>query len=221
MSDNTATQIAAAIGQLGSGDISMLGTGVGNLVTMAAARAGMSIGEMLTGGINGNTTDQLMASLVEFMQEWGASTNNVVRSQIAGLFGVNVSDLISSLNLNTSNVVGTSVTSNQALSKLSGKMSNGFSYGAIMSGNGAVTVAEAVNNMLSNAVLSMGNALVDNGYQYLTYRAAEIVGDLTESMADYSVTANIINRVANGVKIASLVGAGIENLYDLTKGTAS
>lgn len=69
MSENTATQIAAAIGQLGSGDISMLGTGVGNLVTMAAARAGMSIGEMLTGGINGSTTDQLMASLVEFMQE--------------------------------------------------------------------------------------------------------------------------------------------------------
>lgn len=90
-----------------------------------------------------------------------------------------------------------------------------------MSGNGAVTVAEAVNNMLSNAVLSMGNALVDNGYQYLTYRAAEIVGKMTESMANYSATANIINRVASGVKIASLVGAGIENLYDLTKGTAS
>ena len=69
MSENTATQIAAAIGQLGSGDVSMLGTGVGNLITMAAARAGMSIGDMLTGGINANITDQLMASMVDFMQE--------------------------------------------------------------------------------------------------------------------------------------------------------
>lgn len=218
MSDSTASSIAAALGAIGSGDVSVLGSDVGNLITMAAARAGMSIGDILTGGLTANITDELMASMVDFMQEWGATTNNVVRSQIAGLFGVNVSDLISSLNVKVNNVVGNNITSNQALGKLTGKMTNSFSYGNIMSGNGGVTVTEALDNMLDNAMLNMGAALADNGYQYLLYKTSDLIANATGGMFSGG---NIVNTVASAVKVASLIGAGAENLIDIINGTSS
>ena len=94
LSDSTATSIAQAIGYLGSGNIEALsGTNMLNLVTMAASRAGLDIGSILTNGLNDKTTNKLLESLVRYMVELGSSNSNVVKSELAQTFGLSFADL--------------------------------------------------------------------------------------------------------------------------------
>lgn len=103
LSEASAQSIAQAIGYLGSGNISALGgTNMLNLVTMAASRAGMDIGSILTGGLNNKSTDLLMKSLVEYMVELGGNSSNVVKSELAQTFGLTYSDLVAAKQLNSS-----------------------------------------------------------------------------------------------------------------------
>lgn len=110
------------------------------------------------------------------------------------------------------------LTSNQALGKLGSKMSSGFSLGAIMSGNGYVALAEAANNIFSNALLSMGSAIADSPLQLGIYKTAGLLGDLTSGMKGVG---GIVHDVAQAAKLAVAVSAGAENLYNLLSGTSS
>lgn len=125
---------------------------------------------------------------------------------------------MSSLNVNASNIQGNMLTSNQALGKLGSKMSSGFSLGAILSGNGYVALAEAANNIFSNALLSMGSAIADSPLQLGIYKTAGLLGDLTSGMKGVG---GIVHDVAQAAKLAVAVSAGAENLYNIFSGGMS
>ena len=84
-----------------------------------------------------------------------------------------------------------------------------------MSGNGYVALAEAANNLFSNALLGIGSAIADNPLQLGIYKAAGLLGDLTSSMKGVG---SIIHDVAQTAKVAVAVSAGAENLYDILSG---
>ena len=102
MNKGTIDSLAAALNELGSGDISHLGSGISNLVLMGAARAGLDYGALLNNGLTPEITDKLMQSIASYMQEMGANQSNVVRSQLGNLFGVSITDIIASNNLRAS-----------------------------------------------------------------------------------------------------------------------
>ena len=94
LSEATATNIAQAIGYLGSGNIEALSSSnLQNLLVMAASRRGLNYADLLTSGLSAEKTDVLMQSLVEYMTEIGTTSSNVVRSQFAQTFGLSYSDL--------------------------------------------------------------------------------------------------------------------------------
>ena len=103
LSETTAAALAQALGYLGSGNVEGLsGTNLQNLLVMAASRSGYNYADLLTGGLNAQSTDALMRALVEYMIEIGNSGSNVVRSQFAQTFGITYSDLKAAQQLSTS-----------------------------------------------------------------------------------------------------------------------
>ena len=74
---------------------------MGTLFTMAAASTGQNIGEMLVEGLDADTTNKLLGSVVSFLQTIvNNNANNVTKAEMAKIFGVSMSDLIALSNLN-------------------------------------------------------------------------------------------------------------------------
>lgn len=219
LSDSAVNSIATALGYLGSGDVSSLvGTNIGNLMAMAISRSNLSYADVLKGGLNVENTDQIMSSLVEYLQYIADSSNNVVMNQLAKLFGMSVSDIQASKNVNVDQVVGNNLSYEGGLSKLASRLSSDFSLGSIMSGNGAITIAEYYDNILKNSLFSMGSAIADNGWQYGIYKVADVTEKLTSGMV--GSVAKAANKVASITKWGSIAAAGIENLIDVFSGTS-
>ena len=140
MDQSTVTSIASAVGKLAAGDISALTDGsYGNLLVMAANQAGLSIADILSDGLNASESDSLMLAMVNYMSDlYGSTDSRVVQQQLAGVYGVNASDLKAATNLasKTSKVYGRSLSYNDALARLytmAGTMSSRMSTGEMMS----------------------------------------------------------------------------------------
>lgn len=105
MSNSAVNSIAGALGQIAAGQISGLtGGGSGNLVIMAANNAGLSLSDILAGGLTDQSTNMLLNAMVEYLAGIYNETkgNNVVQQQFASVFGITASDLKSAANLNRS-----------------------------------------------------------------------------------------------------------------------
>ena len=102
-SDQGISLIADAINSLGSGNVEALSSNENamNLVAMSASRIGLNIGEILNNGLDSNTTNQLLCSMVEYLQEIARNSedNQVAKNALAGAFGLTMSDIRSVTNL--------------------------------------------------------------------------------------------------------------------------
>lgn len=122
MSDTAVSSIASVIGQLAAGQIDSITNGsTGNLLVMAANKAGLSISDILANGLDANSSNSLMTAMVSYMSDLYSSSNNkVVQQQLASAFGVSASDLKAAANLSTSlnNVSSQSLTNAGMLQRL-------------------------------------------------------------------------------------------------------
>lgn len=100
---STAQSLASAIGSLGSGNIDALSnSNINNLLVLAASRAGLSYGDLLTSGLNAESVNNLLYYLVSYLAEIGSQNNNIVKSQLANVFGIDITDLVAASNLQSS-----------------------------------------------------------------------------------------------------------------------
>lgn len=161
LSDTTVGNIAQAMGYLATGNVQGLeSSGMQNLVVMAASRAGLSYADMLTRGINLDETNKLLGSMVEYLQQIGSSTNQVVKNQYASTFGVSISDLRAAGNLNSNDVkiIGDTLLSyGGAMGELNTQLNT---IGQRMS------LAEKLSNISDNASFSMFSNIADNPALY-------------------------------------------------------
>jgi len=97
MSEEAISNIATAIGQIYSGNVSGINENMQNLMAMSAARSGQSYAEILMGNRAGGVND-LLKSMVEYLAEIADDTNNVVRTAHGSVFGMSLSDLRSAQN---------------------------------------------------------------------------------------------------------------------------
>lgn len=107
MSADTISSLASAINALGSGDTSNLGSGIANLVLMGAARSGLDYADMLVNGLDQSKVSILLEGISDYLAEINTSySSNVVKSQLAKVYGVNVSDLVAATNFESSSAEG-------------------------------------------------------------------------------------------------------------------
>ena len=186
VSSSTVQSIGTALGQLGSGDINSLsGSNMQNLLVMAASKAGLSYSDMLSNGITANTANSLLYGLTEYLQEIGNSGNNVVRNQLADIFGVSVSDLVAVKNLSSSDLT----------SALSNSLSTSGMYNELASALSTSASRQGMANLLENA------------YDNYTYQTGMDIASNPATFAMWKI-ADLIESTTGGINIPAITALG-------------
>lgn len=210
MSQNAIQGIAGALGALGSGNVSSLaGNNFGNLLVMAASRAGLSYSDLLIKGLNESDTNKLMKSMVEYLAEI-ANSNKVVQSQYASIFGLATADIKAAENLRGS--LGNISRSN-------------LSYGGAM--NNLYNMADSMwqrnslGGMLSNAwqnvQYSMSAGIANNPALYGLWKAASLLEDTVGGIAIPFISAmgfgiDLETTVADLMRVGALSGGILSSI---------
>ena len=208
MSASGVQALAGAIGQLASGNINQLvGTNIGNLIAMASKG---NLATYFKDGLTEATADILMNSIVSYLQELNNSSNNVVKSQLASVFGLSISDLMAASNVNVGNVSGNNLSYGGAQGYL----------GSLMGTAGTrMSTAEMLNNMYENFMFNMGSNIVGNPLLYSLYKTGDILDILFD---DTSLGIEFIGKVETSLsdifKLMSLGGSVIDFVGQLMSG---
>ena len=175
MSADTISSLASAINALGSGDTSNLGSGIANLVLMGAARSGLDYADILVNGLDQSKVSILLEGISDYLAEINTSySSNVVKSQLAKVYGVNVSDLAAATNFESSSAEGT-VTSDIYTALL-----NDF--------DDLVPGVTKIQNLLDNFVQGMAVSLASSGKWLYAYKVANFMSDtLGDALAGQSL----------------------------------
>lgn len=221
LSDTAVGNLSQALGYLATGDVTGLASSpMQNLIVMAASRAGLSYADMLSKQITLDETNTLLESVVEYLQEIGNSTNQVVKNQYASTFGVSLSDIRAARNLSAKDIA-----------TLSGA---GLSYGGtideLYSQMGQVAgrthIGEMLSNLWENAQYSLYSNIAGNPVLYALWQVTDMIQGLTGGINIPFVTAmgsgvDLNTTVENLMKLG-IVGVGsLGMIGDIVNGIGS
>ena len=220
MSNDTAQQLASAIGALGSGDISGLGSGIYNLLTMAASRQGLSLGSILNTGLDANDVNDLLYGVTSYMQELNANNSNVVKNQLSKIFGVSVTDLLAASNLKSeelTNVYNNMMTTSNMYSELQSQMNT------ITQRMG---ISNILQNMFSNFTFQTGMDIAANPLTYAMWKITDLIQGVTGGINIPFVSAlgsgvDLNTTVENLMKIGIVGASTLGNIGKLASGLSS
>ncbi|MBQ6627839.1 MAG: hypothetical protein IJH65_03310 [Methanobrevibacter sp.] len=188
MSDSTIDALATAIGQLGSGNLSALsGSNMQNLIVMGAAQSGLSYADLLTQGVSSQAAESLMQGIVKYISQMGNNSSNVVRSEYARIFGLNVSDILAASQVGDIGSLGLSNDISALLNATSGYVSTG----------------NKINNALANFMYEWATGVASNDLNYGIYKALDLVSSVGQVLT-------------SGITVsAKFLGSGVD--LDLSK----
>lgn len=221
VSDNAVSGIAQALGMLGSGNVSGLSSSqYQNLLVMAASRAGLSYGELLTGGLNSKSTNALMQAMVGYLQEIASGANKVVQSELGRVFGVTMSDLQSVLNINTELMRDIN---EQSLSYEASLAEVMYQLKQLPS---RLSIATMMDNVWSNLQWGLGTGIARNPALYGIWKVTSLIQDYTGGINIPSVFAmgsgaNLNTTVENLVKLGVVGISSLGMIGDLISGIGS
>lgn len=220
-SDSAIGNIATALGQLGSGDVSGLASNsqMQNLLVMAASRIGLSYADMLTNGITAQETNTLLQSMVEYLQEIATSDNKVVKSQYSQIFGLTSADLVAAKNLGTTalDIANESLSYAGAVNEL---------YNQMNQLPGRLSLGEMTGNMIDNVKYAIGSGIADNPVTYALWELTDMIEGLSGGLQlpTISVVGNSFDLNTSLTNLARLgiVGAGaLGNVGTIVSGVGS
>lgn len=196
LNGDTISQLAAAIDAVGSGNIKNLGSGISNLVLMGAARSGLDYGELLNRGFQGNDVNRLMSGITGYISEMSGNSSNIVMSQMADLFGLQLSDIMALRNNNIT-VAGGANADAEAMLKDIGNLVPG-----------AVRITNALSNLqygwganiASNENLLTNYMLLSEIVEPLSRTAGGLVGSLINERVG-----NVISNVGGNASLLTLL----------------
>ena len=220
MSQGSAQKLSGVIGQIAAGQLEGLTSGGGsNLAIMAAGRAGLSIADMMSQGLDASDTNKLMTAMVEYLGDIYNETkdNRVIQQQYAGIFGITASDLKAAANLagSVGNISKNGLSYNAAINQL---------YNMAGSMYQRTSMGEMLTNMKSNAMYSMAGSIANNPVLYGINEMANLLDtfaggiqlpfintffggvDLHTSVADIMRSGAMLGGI--GTAVAKMIGAG-------------
>lgn len=224
MSEGAVQGLAGALGQLASGDTAALTQGgYGNLIMMAANRAGISVTDALQGNLGTDGVNLLLGSIVDYMGELYDSSggNNLLATEYGKVFGISAADLKAAKNLDIS----------------TGDIySNNLSYGGMMvqlnemanSIYKRTSAGELISNVKDNMMYSMATSIAGNPALYATYAIADAldqyasggmkIPDVTTMLAGTGVGVSLDLTVADVMKMGALGGGLMNSIGSVVSG---
>lgn len=184
LSDEASNSIARAIGQLGSGDVEGLsGSAMQNLLVMAASRTNLNYSKMLNEGINATDANTLMYGLVDYLKDIASTGTNVVKNQLAKVFGVSVSDLIAVKNLSDADIatVSRDLLSYEEMYGELGKQMNQL--------KDRIGISNLLNNAFSNLSFQTGMNIASSPALFGLWKITDLIQGVTGGINIPTITA--------------------------------
>ena len=208
MSDSAVQGLGSVIGKLASGQIDAITNGgQGNLVIMAANQAGLSVADILNNGLDSQTTNELMNSMVDYLAKIAkdAGDSKVIQQQMASVYGMTASDLKAAANLSSSRraVARDGLTYGGAINNL---------YSMANSMYARTSIGEMMTNAWDNFQYTMAAGIANNPMLYATYKAAGLLDAVTGGIAlpDIKVMGTGVNlqtTIADLMRVGAMSGS--------------
>jgi len=208
MSDSAVQGLGGVLGKLAAGQLEgITNGGQGNLVIMAANQAGLSISDLLNNGLNANTTNQLLNSMVEYLAKLyeEAGDSRVIQQQIAQVYGMSAADLKAAVNLakSTGIISKDGLTYGGAINRL---------YSMANSMWQRTSIGEMMSNAWGNFQYTMAAGIANNPALYAMYKAAGLLDSVAGGIAlpdiKYLGTGiNLQTTVADLMRVGAMGGS--------------
>ena len=219
MSEGAVSGLAGILGQVAAGKLDgITGGGQGNLVIMAANQAGLNMSDLLNTGLDQNTTNVLMNSMVDYLAKIYSDAGNskVIQQQIASVYGLSASDLKAAVNLSKSQkvVAREGLDYNSAMGRL---------YSMADSMYSRTSIGEMMTNMWDNVKYSLSAGMVNNPVTYALYKASGLLKDTTGGI-EFGLPMVMGNgmpisfNVADLMRVGALAGGAISSMAQMIGG---
>jgi hypothetical protein len=227
LNENTTKTIASGLNMLSTGNVNGLSGNekLTSLLAMSASQAGLSYSEMLLNGLDAETTNRLLESMVKYLKSIAEGDSNlVVKSQYSDIFGLNIADMRA-----LSNLTEKDITKISSMNKTYQEMvleTYEMAASAMIRSN----PAEMVKNLRDNLFWSMGETIGSNPLTALTYIVNKEVQNLTGGInipfinamgfgLDMNTDVNsLINLGLMGMSLLGTIGpaiSGMSNIFGL------
>lgn len=211
MDQGTISTIALGLNYLGTGNVEALNSNesLQALLAMSASRAGIPYADILTGGLDASTTNDLMKSMIEYLKSIAENTDNnqVTKSAYSNVFGFSISDLtaVSSLSdTDIANIHKESIDYQGAMDE--------YEYQASQIYN-RTHFSQMLDTVFDNAIMSASTAIGNNAGLYATWKVLNVVEDLTGGIAipGISVMGNMVDlhQTVTGLAKTGIAGLGL------------
>lgn len=204
LSQSGISALATALNQLGTGDISGLGTPIQNLLALASTRSGgVDYVELLQQqGLDSKQTNDLLKSIVEFVQEIASTQNQVVKSQYAAAFGISVQDLTAFSNLSASDI--SAIYGNI----MSYDQTQAYAQGMYETIGQRTHLSQWISTLTENVETSVVQSIVNSPAAYAIWTVADM---LEKAVAGIPITTISVmgNMIELNTSVAELLKGGL------------
>lgn len=183
LSDAAATKIAEGLNYVATGNVSALAgnESLQTLIAMSAAEAGLEYSELLLNGLDADSTNKLLKSMVSYLKQIAEGADNqVVRSAYGDVFSMSMSDFKAVSNLTSgdiSDIASTTLAYDQMISELNSQLS----VSNLMSRS---HMGEMLGNLYDNAVFGVATDMMANP---VTYAMQKMLNFMEEQMIDIAI----------------------------------
>lgn len=199
VSSGVVEKLANALNMLGSGNVSGLeGSGdIQRLLLLSMKNAGQNYADILQTGLDADTVNTLMSSMVKYLNEIATTTENnkVLTSAYTDLFGMSMRDI-------------------QAMTTMIGKMGSISTVNstaaarAIAADEQALAIenrfleSEKINNMIDNSMYMWSQDMAMSAPKYLGWKGSMMMSDL----ADMLERSGILSGVSTAARATAAAG---------------
>lgn len=220
LSNEAAQSIATALGQLGSGNVDVLNSQMGTLLTMSASNVGKNIGDILNKGLDADTTNKLLGSMVTYLKTIAGEGTNVTKAELAKVFGVSISDLVAVAQMDQA-AINTITDDLLSYGGMYTELRNQFNQLPSRMG-----ISNILENLFSNLTYQTGMSIAGNPASYAMWKITDLIQGVTGGINIPFITAlgtgvDLNATVENLMKIG-LVGANmLGNIGSIINGVKS
>lgn len=181
LSQEAVSTIAEGINYLGTGNVEALNSNdsLQTLMAMSASKGGIDYADILTAGLNPQKTNDLLKSMVEYLQSIARNTDNnqVTKQAFTNLFGISMSDLKAISNITAqeitelhSNVLSYTDAQNETTNQLNKIMSR-------------MHISKLIENSFDNIMTTTATLIGSTGITYGLWKTLNVIEDLTGGIA--------------------------------------
>lgn len=162
LSEQGVQQLAQGLTYLATGDVTQLTSNqqLQYIYAAAAERGGMSLADILTGGLDYETTNELLKNVVSLLSDTYSNAGpNTVQSAWAGITGLSISDLRSIQNINNqmASISESHATWADSLKETENQL-------ALVEENWRTSSSMKIENLINNALFSLGENVLEDEF---------------------------------------------------------